>query len=518
MRKLTVAAFLLVTAAALPMAGQILYGSEWDGSALYEIDPGDGSHTTVGNPPPSNLPGLAFNADTRVMYATDTNGLYTIDLDTAATTLVGDHGITPLLWGLTFNLDYTLLYAVGDDDNFYSINPANGVATLIGPLGVGSLNVLDPAMASDGTIYAAGISNALYTINPATGAATSVGTMTGSATSFTALAFDDQDTLYAIDISSDALYTIDVTTRVTTLVGGDVGGDVRGMAFVPAFAFDTTQTIDGKTVTCSSTDNTATYTECRDLQADGLYFPNGITCGPMWSTTNSLYSDTQGFCESLTGSTNFEAFYTCDFTQSRATWYNHVWGTNSDNGYTQHVRCYYPEPLVVAAPELTATKTAAGSFASGSTITYTIVITNEGDGEQPDNADDEFVDVLPDGLALLSATATSGTVSEDFGSDTVHWNGSLAAGASVTLTIEAAVQASEGTSISNQGTVYFDADNNGSNESSAPTDNPDDATGDADATTVVVGAVVAEIPALSPMMLLALAMLLGMAAFIALRG
>ena len=107
------------------------------------------------------------------------------------------------------------------------------------------------------------------------------------------------------------------------------------------FQFEASQTIDGMTVTCSSTDNTATYTQCNDLLAGGLSFPNGVTCSSGWSNTNSSYSDTQGFCSSLTGSMQFSAFYTCASSTTRATWSNQSWGTTSDNGYTQHVRCYY---------------------------------------------------------------------------------------------------------------------------------------------------------------------------------
>jgi len=121
------------------------------------------------------------------------------------------------------------------------------------------------------------------------------------------------------------------------------GGNVckQGTCAPAQFTFNLSQVIDGMSVTCTNVVNTATYTECDNLQVNGLYMPNGITCGPTWSTTNSSYSDTQGFCQSLTGSTNFEVYYACTPTTTRATWFNHVWGTFDDNGYTQHVRCYY---------------------------------------------------------------------------------------------------------------------------------------------------------------------------------
>jgi hypothetical protein len=108
------------------------------------------------------------------------------------------------------------------------------------------------------------------------------------------------------------------------------------------FQFKATQVIDGLTVTCSSVVNNAMYTECDDLKAGGLYFPNGITCGPQWDmNTPSPYTDLPGFCQSLTGKTQFDVYYTCDVTQARAVWKMHVWSMTMDNGYSQHLRCYH---------------------------------------------------------------------------------------------------------------------------------------------------------------------------------
>jgi uncharacterized repeat protein (TIGR01451 family) len=270
------------------------------------------------------------------------------------------------------------------------------------------------------------------------------------------------------------------------------------------FAFSTSQTIDGATVTCSSVDNTATYTECRDLQKDSLYFPNGVSCGPMWSSTNSQYSDTRGFCQALTGSTTFEVYYDCTETTSRATWYDHVWGTFDDNGYTRDVRCYYGSP----APLLSATKTAsAENRMQGEVVTWTVVITNAGNATQPDNSGDEFVDVLPAGVELLSATASDGTAVATIATNTVTWNGSLAASASVNLTIRATITAEAGTVITNSGTVYYDSDLNASNESNATTDDPS-TTAAGDATAFAVAAPLPPVPALSGAALAALALLL----------
>ncbi|MBW8874591.1 MAG: ExeM/NucH family extracellular endonuclease [Acidobacteria bacterium] len=161
---------------------------------------------------------------------------------------------------------------------------------------------------------------------------------------------------------------------------------------------------------------------------------------------------------------------------------------------------------------LSGTKTAAGSFTPGSTVTYTVVLTNNGPGTQGDNPGNEFTDVLPAGLTLVSATATSGTALATVGTNTVTWNGSLAAGASVTITITATIDpnAAPGTTLTNQGTIAFDANGDGTNEASAQTDDPSQG-GGADPTAFQVAAPPApDIPTLDTVGLTLLALLLAL--------
>ena len=134
-----------------------------------------------------------------------------------------------------------------------------------------------------------------------------------------------------------------------------------------------------------------------------------------------------------------------------------------------------PTSFTVTSPAtVTGTKTVTGTFNPGGAITYTVVLTNAGPSTQADNPGDEFTDVLPASLTLVSATASSGTAVATVGTNTVTWNGSLANGASVTITINATIAASTalGTMVSNQGTASFDADGNGTNEATALTDDP----------------------------------------------
>jgi uncharacterized repeat protein (TIGR01451 family) len=153
---------------------------------------------------------------------------------------------------------------------------------------------------------------------------------------------------------------------------------------------------------------------------------------------------------------------------------------------------------VVPVPVITGTKTVSGTPAEGSNITYTVILTNSGDGVQPDNPGDELTDVLPPTLTLVSATATSGTAGADIPTNTVTWNGSIPAAGSVTITIVATIEAGTGgQTITNQATFIYDADADGTNETPGATDDPA-AGGASDATAIVVqAAAVVAIPTLS---------------------
>lgn len=128
--------------------------------------------------------------------------------------------------------------------------------------------------------------------------------------------------------------------------------------------------------------------------------------------------------------------------------------------------------LPAQAATLTATKTVAGQFSSGGQITYTIVITNSGTA-QADNPGSEFTDTLSSSLFSATANATSGTTQVSGFPPLVTWDGAIAAGGSVTITINASLSFLPiGTSVSNQGTVNFDSDGNNTNDATALTDDP----------------------------------------------
>ena len=167
-----------------------------------------------------------------------------------------------------------------------------------------------------------------------------------------------------------------------------------------------------------------------------------------------------------------------------------------------------PTSFVVLSPaSVSGTKSVGGDFRAGGTVTYTVTLVNNGANPQQDNPGDEFTDVLPAALELTGATADSGAATVDLPSRTVHWNGTIPRLGTVTITITATVRVGfEGTTVSNQGTIHYDADGDGTNELTVVTDDPGTpAAGDA---TAFVVTSLAQVPTLSAGGLVLLALLL----------
>ena len=181
-------------------------------------------------------------------------------------------------------------------------------------------------------------------------------------------------------------------------------------------------------------------------------------------------------------------------------------------------------PAICDAPALassfTVTKSASGGpFDVGAQVTYTVTLTNNGAIPQADNPGDEFTDVLPAQLGLVSASATSGVAVANTGTNTVSWNGSLAAGGgTVTITIVADILPSaNGTVVSNQGMAHLDSIGDGTNDLDLPTDDPG-VGGTTDPTNIMVGAQsVLEIPTVSTLGLTLLGLMLAALGLLTLR-
>ena len=143
-------------------------------------------------------------------------------------------------------------------------------------------------------------------------------------------------------------------------------------------------------------------------------------------------------------------------------------GVCNDPSDNQHVE----DTQVVATGVHAFCEEISGPMLELTPITKTLLLINCGPASQADNPGDEFTDVLPAGLTLTSASATSGFAST--AGNTALWNGAIPAGGTVTITINANINAgTAGTTLCNQATIAFDADGNGSNESTGFSDDPD---------------------------------------------
>ncbi|MEK9138882.1 MAG: hypothetical protein AAB393_17310, partial [Bacteroidota bacterium] len=108
--------------------------------------------------------------------------LYTINLTTGATTVVGQMMPIPSVIGMAISPSGQM-YAYGLDDQFYSVNKATGTSTLIGPIGFDAnfAQDMDYDFLTD-VLYMAAYNNAtsrgeLRTVDISTGATTLVGVL-----------------------------------------------------------------------------------------------------------------------------------------------------------------------------------------------------------------------------------------------------------------------------------------------------------------------------------------------------
>ncbi|MEO9467683.1 PEPxxWA-CTERM sorting domain-containing protein [Parasphingorhabdus sp.] len=120
---------------------------------LYTVDTATGAATLVGNHGIGDLFGLAFDASTGKLYASqflNGGGFYEIDANTGAATLVGNTGTR--IGGMTYRGDTNQLVGTNDGTgDFFGLDPANGDQTLLG--GDGFVNNSDLAFDGDLGVY-----------------------------------------------------------------------------------------------------------------------------------------------------------------------------------------------------------------------------------------------------------------------------------------------------------------------------------------------------------------------------
>jgi uncharacterized repeat protein (TIGR01451 family) len=113
----------------------------------------------------------------------------------------------------------------------------------------------------------------------------------------------------------------------------------------------------------------------------------------------------------------------------------------------------------------------------GDILEYKVMITNIGAIPQPNNSEDEFIDILPENTTYVnnSATSINGTINYNNAENKITWNGEIPKETTIDLyfKVKADSDLQNGTIISNQGTVYWDSNENGINDATELTDYPE---------------------------------------------
>jgi len=194
------------------------------------------------------LAAAAFSANAATLaYGEAFDTLYKIDLDTRQATTVGRAGTYAgqtigNISGLTTLRDGSRYAVWGGYKQLLRIDPASGVATVVGSLGLagqgsGQFDPLDLGMTADcdGTLWlSSGILQQVWTVDPATGATTLVGSTGKPIAGLVANA----DGLYGSGSRGDhGFYRIDRKTGAATLIG-DFGSAASSVLNSVSMGFD----------------------------------------------------------------------------------------------------------------------------------------------------------------------------------------------------------------------------------------------------------------------------------------
>jgi hypothetical protein len=201
-------------------ADVLAYAEIAGGIAFGVVDLNTGSFTPIGSGMTGQ--GLGAGPDGGI-YTGNATSLYSINPTNGVATLVGSSA-SIVYWEIGSTT--TGLYALGTDGNLFSINPNTGAATSIGPSGLSAAVDHQELTMSNGsdTLYMTS-GGALYVLNTTTGAASLVGS--GTPGTFGGLVVVN-DVIYGAESSGllqPAIYTIDASSGAQTFQTFISGGD-----------------------------------------------------------------------------------------------------------------------------------------------------------------------------------------------------------------------------------------------------------------------------------------------------
>jgi len=223
----------------LSAQSQTLYGTTVNGpgsiSDLYSIDVVTDAETLIGSIGFGRCSDIASDPITGIKYSgcerpgDGTPVLVSIVLTTGAGTEIGPMGTSGVSAGLAFRADGTLFLFDADNDpehTLFTVDLTTGTTTLVGDTGLDGDGGNGIAFAPDGTLHHMANNSGFNSIDPATGAVTNVAANNlVPAGRISGMSFDASGVLYAIvksggggSGSAPVLMTVDPTTGTTISV------------------------------------------------------------------------------------------------------------------------------------------------------------------------------------------------------------------------------------------------------------------------------------------------------------
>ena len=231
-----------VTSAYKGAKGSIAYGFDVNNGIFMSFDMDDPSNpTTIANVTITPFGGTFDASNTDFMYVIDYNdgAIKKVDVATGNATTVGAAGLqsgdTPT--GLTCDKTDGTLYAAstnGSESLIYTIDPATGASTIVGPTGIPAL--IDIAIDGDGQMYGYDIvGDNAYKIDKTTGTSTMIGSIGFNASYAQGMCWDPaSDAIYMAaynaSTGSGELRLFDKLTGSTAVLGS-LPGEIDGFAF-----------------------------------------------------------------------------------------------------------------------------------------------------------------------------------------------------------------------------------------------------------------------------------------------
>lgn len=230
------ASVLVSSAQAAVLLGVASY-TQFGVQSLYRIDSVTGAATLIGSTGISRINGITFDTSTGTLWAYTTNAdLYKLDVNTGAATLFGAQANTIPEGDITYHSPGLAYVTNGGELGRIAIT--SGAYTPVGQMGLVADDVSGLEVDDDGSLLGYSKNgtgpDTLIRINPASGVASLIGlTGVSSPSAFGGLALDSATgALFMTD--GERLYTVDRFSGAATLIGAHGPTAFSGLEVIPA--------------------------------------------------------------------------------------------------------------------------------------------------------------------------------------------------------------------------------------------------------------------------------------------